>query len=347
MAEIVRSGYRILFEVRVLHHYHLDNGAEDFNAPYPQGSTLADQEKIDAERTLRLMRYDVRPFLSIAPAAGTQKTLTGAGGIFKRTPPGLVVAVPASATIPLDARFDFVMTLQHADFLQYTALTLRRQNIFEINVAGDSYRYKELVPVFSNSTGTKRTINGKDLLCLSAEIPVHDGSAYPAEAFVVDSNNALYQALRDTSPGGIPSADWQKVDDHKTDRPVYVHQHDAPQITPPGGSPFRGIELTPDLPEDIFALIRIDAMPAATDFQLLSGGMPKTTPPVFEIHFKNRSTLWRYVNPPDQQYLPLTIYGNPGPSKSVAGGGTVKRKKATPAMLTIEANRQLFSDIIE
>lgn len=332
MAEIVRTGYQRLFEVRVLHHYFLDEGIQDF-------TTLAPDEQ---ERRL-LSGYDVRQFLSFQPTLSTQKMIGGMHGVFKSTPLGFVVAVPADAKVPGDARFEVFATVESADFMNYTSLTLSRPKIVEIQHGGQIFRYKELALLLGNSNGVKKTVSGTDLLCLSTTIPAFvSGPVYPVESFVLDGA-VLYQADRDTAQA--PPADWNALG--TLPRPVYVHQDDAPLLTLPDGSTLRGIELTNELPDDIFALIRIDVMPADTDFQILSGGIPKTPAPVFEIHFKNRSTFWRYVNPPDQQYLPLTIYGNPGPSKPVTGGGTVKRKKATPSMLTIAPNRQLFSDNIE
>ena len=54
MVELARTGYRRLVEVRVLHHYWLDEGATTFD------------DITDAQvRMRRLLRYDVRRFLQI------------------------------------------------------------------------------------------------------------------------------------------------------------------------------------------------------------------------------------------------------------------------------------------
>ena len=335
MAEIASSGYQRLFEVRVLHHYFLDEGIQDFTA-----LTVAEQQQ-------RLMSgYDVRQFLSFEPTASTRRMLRGIHGVFRTTPLGFVIAVPAGAEVPGDARFEFISTVVGGDFMNYTALTLRRRKIVEIQHEGEVFRYKEFVPVLSNSSGVQRTVAGRQLFCLSGEVPAYaGGDTYPVEAFTL-VGNTLHQAIEDTSQA--PPAGWKEVDTSKDNRPVYVHQNDAPLLSLPDGSSLRGIELTNELPEDIFLLFRIDASTTNTQFGITdAANLPLTSHPVFEIHFKNRSTSWRYVHPTDQQFLPFTVYGNPAPNKVVAGGGTVQRKKATPAMLTIEANKQLFSDIIE
>lgn len=56
--EIVRIGYTRLFEVRLLHHYWLDDGATVFDA-------IADE----AVKSQRLLTYDVRRVLAVEPSA--------------------------------------------------------------------------------------------------------------------------------------------------------------------------------------------------------------------------------------------------------------------------------------
>lgn len=344
MAERVLTGYKRLFEVRVLHHYFLDEGISDFTA------------LDEATRMRRLLSgYDVRQFLSFAPAAPTERLLRGLGCLYKTTGLGFVVAVPRGVKIPADAQFGFVATLQSADFMNYTALTIRKQKISEIGDGGTMRRYKENVFVFSNNTGVKRTIGGEPWCCLSREIPTLDGSApYPAEAFATDGT-ALFQAIRDTA-AGMPPADRHTVAANLNTYPVFVHQGDVPALTLPDGSSFRGIELTDGLPDDIFAMIRIDASTANAGFEITdANNLPLQDHPVFEIHFKNRATFWRYYNKTTGSFddepwpatpLPLTFNGNPTPV-------TPHRKKGTPASLTIKMDPtgllidQLYSDIIE
>lgn len=344
MAERVKTGYQRLFEVRVLHHYFLDEGAVDFTALAP------------AARLRRLMSgYDVRQFLSFSPTSSTEKMLRELGCLYKTTNLGFVLAIPRGVKVPANAQFGFVATLQSGDFLNYTALTIRKQKILEIAYGETVRRYKENVFVFSNNTGERRTINNQTWHCLSKEIPALDGATpYPAEAFATDGT-ALFQTLRDTA-AGMPNADRHTVGAAKNTLPVYAHQDDVPTLTLPDATTLRGVELSDDLPDDTFAVIHIDASTSNTDFKIVdSNNLPFSTCPVFEIHFKNRSTFWRYYNkttgvfddePWPATPLPLTFNGNPTPV-------TPHRKKGTPASMTIKMDPtgllidQLYSDIIE
>ena len=64
--ETVRIGYTRLFEVRLLHHYWLDEGATVFDA-------IADE----AVKTRRLLTYDVRRVLEVEPSAATAAASPG------------------------------------------------------------------------------------------------------------------------------------------------------------------------------------------------------------------------------------------------------------------------------
>src|SRR5262249_53878132 len=144
MSESVATAYRTLFHVRVLHHYWLDEGATVFDL-------IADQTKKDA----RLLAYDVRDLLTIAPTRATSRALAGLRCVFRPTTLGCVVAVPAGVKIPTDAVFELVLTVNRSDVYEVTALTLRARKVYEIFNQPDLtlYRYKENVPVLSNVTG--------------------------------------------------------------------------------------------------------------------------------------------------------------------------------------------------
>jgi len=55
MAERIVNGYKRLFEVRLIHHYWLDEGGDVFDS---LGEDI---------RNKRLLTYDLRPFLAITP----------------------------------------------------------------------------------------------------------------------------------------------------------------------------------------------------------------------------------------------------------------------------------------
>jgi hypothetical protein len=325
MGEQFTFGYKRLFEVRLLHHYWLDDGSTGFDF-------IADSTKKDK----RLLNYDIRPILSCAPTKKTETLLRGLACVFKETPLGFIVATPELNAIPVDTEFSFVVSVQDSSFFNYTALTLQQRRIFEFPVATEkkTYRYKENVAIVSNLTGAKRAIAGNQLLFLSAEIPaaaVDDG----VES-LVRSGNALLQLTSDS-----PGATSQQLGANASALPVFLHQGDAPLIIPPIGitsAPKRGIELNDDVPDDVFTLIKLRAVNAVDgDFSCVDAlGKAKATPPVFQLRFKNRSTTWSYHRKDTGVFksssavpLPLTYFGNAGTDQKPSGGLIKAEKQAT------------------
>lgn len=320
MAEQIVNGYKRLFEVRLLHHYWLDEGA-----------TLFDAIPDTAKKDRRLLTYDVRSFLTVAPTAATEQRLKGLRCVFKPTALGFVVAAPNGILLPDEAWFEFVLTVQSTDFFNYTALTLRKQKIYSLYHQPEdrTYRYKENVPVFSNLTGTSRGASPNLSLYLSREMsPL--AATDQVEALIL-SGSALLQLTSDQ-----PTPTTQQLGAVATNLPVFCHQGDSPMITPPAGLtgvPPQGIELTEGLPDDIFALIRIATLSTATKFSLLATpNLPAPAPStlrstVFQVRFKNRSTVWKYFNkntglpkPFAPNPLPLTHFGNAGTQQKPSAG---------------------------
>jgi hypothetical protein len=329
MAERIINGYKRLFELRLLHHYWLDEGATVFDRiPNPQ--TPPNQFKRDK----RLLSYDLRSLMAVTPTGPTVKALEGFRGKYKNTALGCVVVAPAEAVIPPQTTFDFVVTVQNSAFFNYTALTMRPQKIYELYSQAENkiHRYKENVPVLSNLTGTSRDLGSGKLLFLSREIPPQATNEL-VEWLVRSPANALFQMISD-QPGDAP----QQLDADADNLPVYVHQGDAPEITPPAGlvgAPARGILLSDDIPDAVYALIRLVASGAGDgDYDFVDGtGRAKTPNPVYQVRFKNRSTVWRYFNqrtgvadPTAPALRPLTYFGNAG-TKQKPSEGLVKAVK--------------------
>jgi hypothetical protein len=316
MTEQIRKAYKCLFEIRLLHHYWLD-----------EGSTVFDLIPTQARRDKRLMSYDMRSFLALNPTDGTSKLFHGLGGVYKNTALGCIVAVPELSVIPADAMFQFVVTVQSSAFFDYTAFTLRSRRIVEIYHQPErrTYRYKENVPVLSNLTGASRGAAPHKELFLSKEFPALE-SGDQVESLVL-SGNALVQLT-----GDQPGAGRQQLNAQATKLPVFVHQGDVPVIVPPvglAGAPARGITLTGDIPDQVFTLIRLSALPANDAyFSLIDGnGHAKAPHPVFQVRFKNRSTIWKYrnrstgtVSSTSAKPLPLTHFGNAGDRQKPSEG---------------------------
>ena len=345
MAESVRKKYNQLFEVRLLHHYWLDDGNTCFDL-------IAAKEK--KEKYLGM--YDVHSFLEIAPTAATAKMLNSLSCLYRNTALGFMVTVKDGTAIPADAVFDFVVTVQNPAFFNYTALTLRAQAIHELyhQAENKTYRYKESVPVFSNLTGIARGNNPDKDLFLSREIPQIKPdaalSSFNVEEFlVIEGDDALYQLTMDKPDVSTGRQRLGRDSDKALDLPVFFNQADVPEITYPeglAGVPIRGIKLTDDIPDNVFALIRLSAVrndEGAFSF-IDGGGQAKSTYPVYQIRFKSRSAFWKYIEKNNAttlsgKTLPLTFFGNAIITKQKPSEGVVK------AVMDDKRVTQLFSEI--
>ena len=336
MPERIISKYKRLFELRLLHHYWLDEGATLFDS-------LSETVK-----NKRLLNYDVRTFLNISPTPSSARALNALKAVFKPTGLGAVVGVPQDMVIPNDSVFEFVIRVNNAQFFNYTSLTLIEKKIFEFYHPTEkkTYRYKENVPLLSNLTGVSRGTNPNKSLYLSKEFPTLN--ADDQIEFLIQAGGKLEQLLTDQ-----PAADTQELNADFSASPVFLHQGDIPAISPPAGlpgtPPSKGIQLSDDVPDDVFALIQIAAFkPGDNDFSCTSAGLAKDNHPVFQIHFKNRSTFWRYFNKntglPDSiesDPLPLTHFGNAG-TKQKPSEGFAKKIKLSDAPGVVE---RLYSEI--
>ena len=323
MTETIAYGYQRLFEVRLLHHYWLDEGATVFDS-IPSQST----------KDRRFLTYDLASILTVAPTAATAKLLTGLSGVYRNSSLGLLVALPQGAEVPSDTTLEFVVSVRDADFYNYTALTLRRQKISEFYYQPEDkiYRYKDNVPVWSNVTGASRGTGTNKSLFLSTEIPAL--AADDQVESLALSGGALVQLT-----GDQPGAGTQQLAAQATDLPVFAHQGDVPAIVPPAGlvgTPARGIRLTQEITDQVFGLIRLSAVRGDDpDFSFVDGsGHAKAANPVYQIRFKNRSTIWQYFNKntgalisTEPNPLPLTYFGNAG-LKQKPSEGLVKALKS-------------------
>ena len=326
--EIVRIGYTRLFEARLLHHYWLDDGATVFD-------TIADE----ADKSRRLLTYDVRRVLAVEPNATTTAAIAGLRGVFRMTGLGFLVAVPDDAVVPLDAAFEFFVTVTASDLANYTALSLRPQSIVDVTDPTDTeviHRYKANVPVLSNLTGASQGTGAGKRLFLSQPYVNGATAGDGVEALVTSGTN-----LRQLT-GDPPAAPFQVLGP-KAGFPVYVHQGDVPPITPPAGStgaPAQGIELGTDTPPTVAAVIRL--APRRADDNAFSfanaNGTVRTPTRVFEVRLRNRWTTWRYrdqgdgsITSTETDPLPLTHFGNAGtkqkPSTAAIG---VERDSGDP-----------------
>ncbi len=334
----MRIRYRRLFEVRMLHHYWLD-----------EGSTVFDAITDDDVRTRRLLTYDVRRILEVVPSGATADAIAGMRGVFRMTGLGFLVAVPDDASVPLDRELEFFVTVTASDAASYTALSLRPMPTVDVVDPADPaavHRYKANVPVLSNLTGASQGTGAAKRLFLSQPYVSGANAGDGVEALVVSGSN-----LRQLT-GDPPNAPFQVLGP-RSEHPVYVHQGDVPPITPPAnavGAPSAGIEMQAGTPPDVAAVIRLT--PRRTDDTAFSfanaDGSPREATRVFEVHLRNRWTTRRYrdrtdgsVTDTETSPLPLTHFGNDGDKrKPPVSAIDVERDSGPPPRIT-----RLVSDI--
>ena len=338
MAEGVRIGYTRLFEVRVLHHYWLDDGATVFDE-------IADEAVQDAAAA--------RPTTCAgcwrsSRARRPRRRIAGLRGVFRhdrarvpgrraRTTPSCRSTRASSSSSPR----------RPADYADYTALTLRPQPIVDVTdppIRTDPSLQGQR-PVLSNLTGALAD-TGRD----QAPVPVAgvpDAVAGDGVEALVTSGRQLRQLTGDppNAPFHVlgPTADATRCTSTRATSP----RSPAGRLA---GAPARGIELAADTPRDVAAVIRL-APGAPTTTPSASStptGRTRTRYPVFEVHLRNRWTTWRYRNKRDGSVtsteadpLPLTHFGNAGtkqkPSTAAIG---VERDSRDPPKIT-----RLVSDI--
>jgi len=338
MTERMVNGYKRLFEVQLLHHYWLDDASILFDA-LPE-----------SRKTKLLLAYDARSFLEIEPTPTTANKLKAFRGIFKTTAPGFMVAVPKGVVIPDNELFSFVITITDANFYKYTSLTFIDRKIYELYYQPEDkiLRYKENVPVFSNLTGVSRGVNPNKSLYLSREIPA--STAIDKVEYLNITGNALFQ-LTSSQPG----ATKVKLNNIAANMPVFVHQNDSPVIEPPmglAGTPGKGVLLTNEIPDNVFGIVNIAATnPLDNDFSCTSVGVAKNACPVFQIRFKNRQAVWKYLNKNNgspisesSTPLPLTYNGNAGVKKKPGESGIKVQFEGNDPTKRIE---KVYTEIFE
>jgi len=308
MSEHMALQYKPLFEVRILHHYWLDDGETIFDL-------ISDQ----AHKESRMASYNLDSFLQVKPALATKSALKAFGGMFIGNKSGFFVITTDLAVIPDKTIFEFYLTAKDPNFTTYTSLTLPSRKIYEIydHKEKKNCRYKENVFVWSNVTGASRGTDSAKSLFLSKDFQVMQPDN-AVEALIL-KDGGLWQLTSDQ-----PEATLQEIGASVSTLPVFANQADSPALTAPdglSGVPKRGVLLADDMPDDLFGIIQIAAVrPSDSDFSVLdNSGHAKNTWPVFQLRLRNRSTFRHYFDKRTSSAvsnetapLPLTFYGNAG-----------------------------------
>lgn len=275
--ERISHQFTNLFQVHILHHYWLDEGA-----------TVFDQIDDTPLKEQRLLRYNVQNILEIIPSAETTHLLRQYGARCIQTSIGFIVTASDSIILESDAVFSFYILIKDPSFFIYTPLTLQPQKLHQITnlFTGEKIVFKSGVFVFSNlHVEVNSGIN-----YLTTKYASAGSGPYQAES-IVQHNGIIYQANGDTTEEP-PHSDWQEIGPLGTS-PAFVQQNDIPLIESSPewtGAPARGIKMQPDTPTDVYAVIRIERLGNGAPFGLYDNDN-KPASPKFEIRFRNRMSF--------------------------------------------------------
>lgn len=140
MAENITTGYKRLFEVRLLHHYWLDEGNSVFDS-------------FDADkRNNKLLNYNCAGLFIIKPTPVTSAMMRVIKAIARQTGTGLVVTVPKNTVIPDDCFFTFtidinepsVFTIPHLPFKAGKLLNVIHRAMTKYTVIKKMYLFSQI-----------------------------------------------------------------------------------------------------------------------------------------------------------------------------------------------------------
>ena len=140
--------YDILFEVRIMHHFFLNKGENEFDS------------MSDIEKANMMLKYDARELFEIVPTEECRKIMGAHNCIFKLTSTGVIVGLRAESdgleppkfkpfiTLADDLKFTFLIKLRDMDFMNFTALPFTGNSgqlfTFQNTISGGSKKFPAL-----------------------------------------------------------------------------------------------------------------------------------------------------------------------------------------------------------
>jgi hypothetical protein len=339
--------YKTLFEVRLLHHYHLDKAGEDSDYVLFDLATDAEQEEA-------LRKYDVSSFLSIRPTEACSSLLRKHNCIFQQRESGFIIAVKVqhddglNAYVPFvsladDLAFTFRYNIVDPYFLNYSNIPLPRQKDTVFFFQNKSESSARVYPDLSRRAPVRdvnEIYNAGEILLTAdlSTVMIADTITGPANApvqnFITDpkvSGKALHYVNRNDTikiSGSILRIDTG-LQNRMNDVTVTITNTNATVITPKvvlfedGNTTVQvdfsmftegiynvhledaGSAYTEDV---LFYLqkensacdgiiqIQVKADQAAFGLLNTNGSVKEGTQARrFDLRFKNRATLWRYL----------------------------------------------------
>lgn len=260
--------YKPLFEIRLLHHYHLDRGGADSDYLLFDLATAAEQEAM-------LREYDMAEFLKIEPTPSCAALLRKHQCVFRRMQDRIVIAAKVELDtvlnkykpfVPLadDLVFTFRYRATDIDFLNYTGLPLQQEKnmifFFQNRAESGARSYPALSKAAPVRDNTKVYSAGEilmtaDLATVLIAEKITGPANTPSQTFTTDpkvSGNALSYVNRNDL--FRTSANLMAVDTGLQDR----REHVAVNVTNAAGT-----AITPRITiiEDTNTLVQIDFTP--------------------------------------------------------------------------------------
>ena len=190
----ITISYNILFEVKILHHFFLNNGEKVFDR-------MTADEKADM-----MLKYDAREIFDIYPSEECTKFLKSHHCIFRTTSQGILVGIRAESdgqslpgfkpyqSLADDLTLSFVVHIKDSGFMNYTALPL-------MDNSGRIYIFQNLVgaaPRLFPSLSTGAPLHKPQAEYMPGDM-LSDNIADPSELYV-----AKLKTIKPTSE----SSDW-------------------------------------------------------------------------------------------------------------------------------------------
>ncbi len=279
--------YKPLFEIRLLHHYHLDRGGANGDYQLFDLSTAAEQEAM-------LRRYNMATFLDVEPTPACAALLKKHQCVFRRQEDRLMIAVKVTLDtvlnkykplVPLgdDLTFHFRYRAVDTHFLNYTNLPLQRDKdtiyFFQNKKEGSTRTYPALTKAAPVRDNLKVYSAGEILLTADlATVLIADRITgplnTPSQSFTTDpkvSGSALAYVNRNDLIR--TSGNWLSVDTGLQDRMEHVTvtatDENGTVITPKvvfleDGNTIVQADFTP-FPEGVYKVHLEDAVSAYTE----------------------------------------------------------------------------------
>lgn len=198
------SNYKILFEVKFLHHYLLNLGSQHY-----EGMSAA-------EKLMQLAQYNVEDIFEISPTETTRLRANGSRFLFKKTNTGFFIGTASDSADDSKAKFDFIerekfsfnIYFKDSALLNFSALPIR-------NSQNKIYHFDNLNKStfqFPNLTELPAEFDGTTASALDSDGDPTTFAYQPGDLIIDDQTDpaALYEAIQSTNQNTSIVSDWRQ-----------------------------------------------------------------------------------------------------------------------------------------